>query len=85
MLDLLQCTFAPKQELSCRCGDDPYDQSQQVHTSHFFYGLCTSQRPKICICDPGELLLDGVQEVLGYMEASVGRVLLFWVEPAQRA
>jgi len=45
---------------------------------HFLDGTDTSKNPKVGIGNPWELLLDGLHEVSGSLQTSIGTVVTFW-------
>lgn len=60
-----------------------HSKSLQRHTSHLLDRHCASQRPEVCVRDPGELLLDWVQQVPGNLQAGVRTEVSLRSEPAR--
>ena len=49
-------------------------------TLHLLDGADTSKNPQVGVCDPRESLLDGLKEVAGSLETSIGAVVAFGSE-----
>lgn len=52
---------------------------------HLLHGADARQRPQVRVRDPGELLLDGLEEVAGVLQAGVGAVVRLGREPHRGA
>jgi hypothetical protein len=50
-------------------------------TSHLLDGYGTRQGPQVRVADPRVLGLDGLQQLAGQVQASVGTPLGLWGEP----